>query len=170
MFASCSVACKSPTVADRPLARTASTFKAGRAMRPNCRERQSCKHSHASTVHSFRLVLFGRPFLYTTTPHHPEGVVCTSCRLNSSTVAVSETASRRWWCIESLFPSMSIAEPMPLNDWRAECTETPSQATGSLYYCEYIILYYNILWYTIIHWYTTYIYIYIYIYMISTLD
>ena len=27
-----------------------------------------------------------------------------SFRLNSITLAVSETASRRWWCIEDLFP------------------------------------------------------------------
>ena len=37
--------------------------------------------------------------------HHPEGVVYRSFCLNSSTFAVSEIASRRWWCIESLFPS-----------------------------------------------------------------
>ena len=37
--------------------------------------------------------------------HHPEGVVYRSFCLNSSTVAVSEIASRRLWCIESLFPN-----------------------------------------------------------------
>ena len=36
--------------------------------------------------------------------HHPVGAVYRSVRLNSSTCAVSESASRRWWCIESLFP------------------------------------------------------------------
>ena len=36
--------------------------------------------------------------------HYPEGVVYRSSCLNSSTVAVSEIPSRRWWCIESLFP------------------------------------------------------------------
>ena len=36
--------------------------------------------------------------------HHPEGVVYRNCCLNSSTFVVSETVSRRWWCIESLFP------------------------------------------------------------------
>ena len=36
--------------------------------------------------------------------HHAEGVVYRSFCLNSSALAVSETASRRWWCIESLFP------------------------------------------------------------------
>ena len=36
--------------------------------------------------------------------HHSEGVVYRSFCLNSSTLAVSETASRRWWCIEPLFP------------------------------------------------------------------
>ena len=35
--------------------------------------------------------------------HHPEGVVYRSFHLNSSTFAVSEVVSRRWWCIESLF-------------------------------------------------------------------
>ena len=34
--------------------------------------------------------------------HHPEGVVYRTFCLNSSTSAVSEIASRRWWCIESL--------------------------------------------------------------------
>ena len=38
--------------------------------------------------------------------HHPEGVVYRSFCLNSSTFAVSEIASGRWWCIESLFPAM----------------------------------------------------------------
>ena len=36
--------------------------------------------------------------------HHPEGVVYRSFCLNSGTVAVSEAISRRWWCIESVFP------------------------------------------------------------------
>ena len=36
--------------------------------------------------------------------HHPEGVVYRSFCLNSSTSAVSEIVSRRWWCIEYLFP------------------------------------------------------------------
>ena len=36
--------------------------------------------------------------------HLPEGVVHRSCCLNSSTFAVSEIVSRRWWCIESLLP------------------------------------------------------------------
>ena len=36
--------------------------------------------------------------------HNPEGLVYRSFCLNSSTFAVSETASRRWWCIEYLFP------------------------------------------------------------------
>ena len=41
--------------------------------------------------------------------HHREGVVHRSSCLNSSTFAVSEIASRRWWCIESLFPGLVIA-------------------------------------------------------------
>ena len=43
-------------------------------------------------------------------PHHPEGVVYGSffC-LNSGTVAVSKVPSRRWWCIESLFPCPRLA-------------------------------------------------------------
>ena len=36
--------------------------------------------------------------------HHPEGMVYRNLCLNSSTLAVSEIASRRWWCIESVFP------------------------------------------------------------------
>ena len=36
--------------------------------------------------------------------HHPEEVVYRSSCLNSGGVAVSEVTSRRWWCIESLFP------------------------------------------------------------------
>ena len=38
--------------------------------------------------------------------HHPEGVVYRSFCLNSSTFAVSQIASRRWWCIESLCPGI----------------------------------------------------------------
>ena len=37
---------------------------------------------------------------------HSEGVAYGSFRLNSSTSAVSEIASRRWWCIKSLFPNI----------------------------------------------------------------
>ena len=37
--------------------------------------------------------------------HHPEGVVYRSVCLNSGTVAVSNITSRRWWCIESVFPN-----------------------------------------------------------------
>ena len=40
--------------------------------------------------------------------HHPEGVAYRSFCLHSGTVAVSETASRRWWCIESLFPGLQL--------------------------------------------------------------
>ena len=36
--------------------------------------------------------------------HHPEGVVYRGFCLNSATVAVSKLTSRRWWCIESVFP------------------------------------------------------------------
>ena len=36
--------------------------------------------------------------------HHPEGVACRSFCLNSNTFAVSEMVSRRWLCVESLFP------------------------------------------------------------------
>ena len=39
---------------------------------------------------------------------HPEGVVYRSLCLNSSTFAVSEIASRRWWCIEPLFPDLGL--------------------------------------------------------------
>ena len=46
--------------------------------------------------------------------HHPEGVVYRGFCLNSSTAAVSKIVSRRWWCIESLFPGMvSMATPVP---------------------------------------------------------
>ena len=38
--------------------------------------------------------------------HHPEGVVYRSFCLNSGTVAVSKVTSRRWWCIESIFPQV----------------------------------------------------------------
>ena len=43
--------------------------------------------------------------------HHPEGVVYRSFRLNSNTFAVSDIASRRWWSIESLFPTTDIDLP-----------------------------------------------------------
>ena len=36
--------------------------------------------------------------------HHREGAVYTSFCLGSSSFAATEIASRRWWCIESLFP------------------------------------------------------------------
>ena len=38
--------------------------------------------------------------------HHPEGVVYRSFCLNSSTFAVSEIASRRWWCIAFPLPRL----------------------------------------------------------------
>ena len=38
--------------------------------------------------------------------HHPEVVMYRSFGLNSNTFAVSKVTSRRWWCIESLFPYM----------------------------------------------------------------
>ena len=41
--------------------------------------------------------------------HHPDGVVYRSFCLNSSAFAVSEIASRRRWCIESLFPGLSYS-------------------------------------------------------------
>ena len=37
--------------------------------------------------------------------HHSDGVVYRIVCLNSSTVAVSEIVSRRWWCTEFVFPS-----------------------------------------------------------------
>ena len=40
--------------------------------------------------------------------HHPEGVVYRTFRLNSSTSAASEIASRRWWHIESLSSQVQI--------------------------------------------------------------
>ena len=36
--------------------------------------------------------------------HHQEGVVYRSFCLSSSAFAVSKVTSRRWWCVESLFP------------------------------------------------------------------
>ena len=48
--------------------------------------------------------------------HHPEGVVCRSFCVNASTFAVSEIASRRWWCAESLFPARARSS-RPLQDW-----------------------------------------------------
>ena len=43
--------------------------------------------------------------------HHPEGVVYRCFCLNSSTFAVSEIVSRRWWCIESPFPHLGSHIP-----------------------------------------------------------
>ena len=43
--------------------------------------------------------------------HHPEGVVYRNFGLNSSTFAISEIASKRWWCIESLFPNAAPFRP-----------------------------------------------------------
>ena len=68
--------------------------------------------------------------------HHLEGVVCKSFCLNSGTSAVSEVASRRWWCIEPLFPGK---------------TQQNKQCI-SIYLSIYLSL-------------SLYIYIYIYIYM-----
>ena len=39
--------------------------------------------------------------------HHPEGVVYKNTCFNSSIFALSETAARRWWCIESFLPVIS---------------------------------------------------------------
>ena len=49
------------------------------------------------------VVCIGRTILYTTVVHR-------SFCLTSSTLAVSEIASRRWWCIESLFPVYELAQ------------------------------------------------------------
>ena len=49
--------------------------------------------------------IIGKPTLCTTTTTTTQRGWCIEAFcLNSSTVAVSEIASRRWWCIESLFP------------------------------------------------------------------
>ena len=63
--------------------------------------------------------------LYTTTTQM--GAVYRGVCLNSSAVAVSETASRRWWCIESLFPIL----------YRERLT-------------LYILVWYNVIWGNII--------------------
>ena len=49
---------------------------------------------------------FGRTILYTTTKR---GVVYRGFCLNSGAVSASTIASRRWWCIEYLFPSLGSA-------------------------------------------------------------
>ena len=48
--------------------------------------------------------------------------------LNSSTFAVSETASRRWWCIESRFPMLEA----PSQDSKCEdASDRLRKACGS---------------------------------------
>ena len=78
--------------------------------RMNKTEKATCEHFHRSTKiqtarrpsTSAELDIRKTDSIYTT--NHPEGVVYRSFCFNSSTVAVSEVVSRRWWCIESLFP------------------------------------------------------------------
>ena len=65
----------------------------------------------------------GRTKLYTTTTTTTttqRGVVYRGVCFDSSTVAVSEIASRRWWCIESLFPG----SPLRGLSWLLEGGET----------------------------------------------
>ena len=44
--------------------------------------------------------------------HHLEGVVYRSFCRNSGTVAVSKVTSRRWWCMEALFPCKEMARDL----------------------------------------------------------
>ena len=47
--------------------------------------------------------------------HRPEGVVYRTFCFDSSTSAVSETASRRWWCVEISLPIINqAAKQLPL--------------------------------------------------------
>ena len=56
--------------------------------------------------------------------HHTEGVVYRGFCLNSGTVAVSKVSSRRWWCMESVFPTQAPpAAEVP--------TSTPSASSSS---------------------------------------
>ena len=56
-------------------------------------------------------MVLGRPILYTTTTQR--GVVYRGFCLNSGIVAVSNVTSRRWWCIESLFPGPELTGISP---------------------------------------------------------
>ena len=87
--------------------------------------------------------------------HHSEGVVYRSFCLNSSTFAVSEIAARRWWCIESPFPTHAFADQTVCSQaLRAKCTELGA-AINKDYEGKFPLVAY-------------YIYIYIYNYMLSS--
>ena len=57
-------------------------------------------------MYTYTYVPYSEERIYT--PPRMGGVYRSVC-LNSGTFAVSETASRRWWCIESLFPLTACA-------------------------------------------------------------
>ena len=57
------------------------------------------------SIHHYAEGVFSSQFSHTTTTTTTQNLI--DC-LNSRTFAVSEIASRRWWCIESLFPGNSV--------------------------------------------------------------
>ena len=69
-----------------------------------------CATSTLNTLTSGSCVIRKSHFVHHHHHHHPGGVVYRSFCLNSNTFAVSEIASRRWWCIESLFPSAGFLD------------------------------------------------------------
>ena len=64
--------------------------------------------------------------------HHPEGVVYRSFCLYSGIAAVSKNTSRRWWCIESLFPNISSSsKPKTFIDFKLLSTELSERSSMS---------------------------------------
>ena len=62
---------------------------------------------------------------------HPEGVVYRSCCINSSTFAASKVTSRRWWCIEYVFPAGGEPKTACAQSTRSRISEGLGQEADS---------------------------------------
>ena len=107
--------------------------------------------------------------------HHPERLVYRSFCLNSGTVAVSKVTSRRWWCIESLFPyihdtarqnlDVCLCRAYRITSFISEHFSLSLSLYIYIHMCVfYIYIYIYIYIHTHIHICIIYIYMYIYIY------
>ena len=98
----------------------------------------------------------------TTTTQRGWFIVRSFC-LNSNIFAVSETVSRRWWCVESLFPTASLKTTSDgIGPWSR--TNRASYIYLCIYNSVYIYIYVHISIYLSVYLHV-YIYIYIYVYI-----
>ena len=87
-------------------------------------------------------ILFGRAFIH---HDHPEGAVYRSFCLNSSTSAVSEIASRRWWRVEHMVPVMLRFQEFARPSMQILRNLNPENGRKAMRYSNYTMLCYDIL-------------------------